>query len=163
LTGKRVREVEHDRVLFEDLSTLECEMVIWTAGIKAPPFVESLDLPKQRCWLLADPFLRSRGREDIFVIGDCAWIEVEGKVATKTGIEAERQAKHAARNLNRLARGKSLLPYSVLASPDNRVAMISTGCGCALCVYGNSCLPVPSRPMYLLKRWIDKAIANRYK
>jgi len=163
LTGKRVQEVEEDRVLFDDRSSLECEMVIWTAGIKAPPFVDSLSLPKHKCWLLADPYLRSKGSEDIFVIGDNAWVEVKGEVATKTGIEAERQAKHAAKNLNRMARGKSPLPYSILASMDNQVAMISTGCGCAICVYGNSCLPVPAKPMYLLKRWIDKAIANRYK
>ena len=40
-------------------------------------------------------------------------IEIDGKLATKTGMEAEIQAKHTARNLARVAKGDALKPYSI--------------------------------------------------
>ncbi len=161
LTGTAVKEVRPDSIVFGDGSSLDCDMAIWTTGIKPPALVEGLDLPKERGWILVDPYLRAK--DEIFALGDCAWIRVEDKLATKTGIEAERQAKHMADNLSRMVRHHPLVPYSVLASTDNPMALISTGCGQAVGVYGGLCVSMPSWLIHSLKSWIDKSIVKRYK
>jgi len=163
LTSKRVDEVANGQLIFSEGNPLECEMIIWTAGIKPPAFVNKLDFPKKYGWILTDPYLRVEGREDVFAIGDNAWIEVGENLATKTGMEAEYQAKHTARNLARMARGEELRPYSVKASTGSPAALISTGCRCAVGVYGNLCIHIPAKLIYTLKSWIDKSFVNRFK
>jgi len=163
LTNKRVESIRDDGVTFADGGSLDCEMTIWTAGIRPAPLIESLDLPKKSGWLLCDQYLRVQGHEDIFAIGDCAWIEIGGKLATKTGMEAEIQAKHTARNLARVAKGEDLKPYSIRASTDSPVALITTGCSCAVGIYGDLCVPIPKRIIYTFKSWIDKSFVKRFK
>jgi NADH dehydrogenase len=161
LTSSTVSKVGHEMVTFFDGTSMDCDMAIWTTGIKPPELVESLDLPKHLGWLQTDPYLRVR--DDIFALGDNAWIEVNGRVATKTGLEAERQARHMCQNLTRMVDELPLNPYNVLASTDTPIALISTGSSCAVGVYGGLCLAMPSRLLHALKMWIDKSIANRYK
>jgi len=57
----------------------------------------------------------------------------------------------------------TLNPYNILASTDTPIALISTGRGCAVGVYGGLCLAMPSTLLHALKIWIDKSIANNYK
>jgi NADH dehydrogenase FAD-containing subunit len=163
LTSAEVREVKEDCILFADSSgtCLDCDMAIWTAGVKPSSFIEGLSLPKKKGWILADPYLLAR--DDVFAVGDCAWIEIDGRLATKTGLEAERQAKHVARNLTHLAEGRSLERYSVRASTDSQVALISLGCDCAVGVVGKMCIGAPTRLIYSLKSWIDKSFIKRFK
>jgi NADH dehydrogenase len=161
LTNAMVSKVEPGSITFSDGSSLDCDMSIWTTGIKPPAFVEAMDLPKKKGWILVDEYFRAV--PSIYAIGDCAWIEIDGKLATKTGIEAERQGKHVAKNMIRLSRNEPKIPYSIIASTDNPVALISTGNDCALGIYGKTCLPIPSRVVRAMKIWIDKSIINRYK
>ncbi len=163
LTNRQVRSIREGGVTFADGSSLDCEMTIWTAGIRPAPLIEDLDLPKRSGWLLCDQYLRVQGRQDVFAIGDCAWIEIGGRLATKTGMEAEIQAKHTARNLARVAKGTDLKPYSIRASTDSPVALITTGCGCAVGIYGDLCVPIPKRIIYTFKSWIDKSFVRRFK
>jgi len=163
LTRKQVESIGEAGVTFADGSSLDCDMTTWTAGIKPAPLIENLDLPKRSGWLSCDQYLRVQGREDVFAIGDCAWIEIGGKLATKTGMEAEIQAKHTARNLARIAKGTNLKPYSIRASTDSPVALISTGCSCAVGIYGDLCVPIPKRIIYTFKSWIDKSFVKRFK
>jgi NADH dehydrogenase FAD-containing subunit len=51
---------------------------------------------KKNGWILVDSHLNASG--NVFAIGDSAWIEIDGKLATKTGLEAEPQAKYLARH-----------------------------------------------------------------
>jgi NADH dehydrogenase len=161
LTSTEVSEVKKDGIVFADGSSLDCDMAIWTAGVKPSPFIEGLDLPKKKGWILVDDFLRAR--DCIFAIGDCAWIEVDGKLATKTGLEAERQAKFLADNLTRAAEEKPMERYSVRASTDTQMALISLGCDCAVGVVGKTCIGVPKRLIHSIKSWIDKSFIKRFK
>lgn len=161
LTSTTVCEVREDCIMFADGTCLDCDMAIWTAGVKPSQFVQYLDLPKKNGWILVDPFLQASN--NIFAIGDGAWVEVDGKLATKTGLEAERQAKHTAHNLNRLAEGKSPERYTVRASTDGQVALISLGSDCAVGVVGKMCIGAPTRLIYSLKSWIDKSFIKRFK
>jgi len=161
LTCSTVSKVGQEMVTFSDGNSMDYDMAIWTAGIKPSELVESLDLPKHQGWLQTDPYLRVR--DEIFALGDNAWIEIDGRVATQTGIEAERQARHMCRNLTQMVNRLPLNPYNILASTDTPIALISTGRGCAVGVYGGLCLAMPSTLLHALKIWIDKSIANRYK
>ena len=163
LTSTKVGEVKKDCIMFEDSSgtCLDCDMAIWTAGVKPSSFLQGLDLPKKSGWILVDDYLRAG--DNIFAIGDAAWVEIDGKLATKTGLEAERQAKHTARNLIRLAEGKSLEKYAVRASTDSQVALISLGADCAVGVMGKVCIGAPTRLIFSLKSWIDKSFIKRFK
>ena len=161
LTSTTVSKVGQEMVTFSDGNSIDCDMAIWTTGIKPSDFIESLDLPKHQGWLQTDPYLRVR--DEIFALGDNAWIEIDGRMATQTGIEAERQARHMCRNLTQMVDKLPLKPYNILASTDTPIALISTGKGCAVGVYGGLCLAMPTRLLHALKMWIDKSIANRYK
>ena len=114
LTSTQVAEVKEDRIIFTDNSSLDCDMAIWTAGIKPTPFIQGLDLPKKNGWILVDEHLNAKG--NVFAIGDCAWVEIDGKLATKTGLEAERQAKYLAGHFRNMIRGRAFERYSVRAS-----------------------------------------------
>lgn len=161
LTSHQVCEVKEDCILFADGVCLDCDMAIWTAGIKPPEFVQNLSFPKKNSWILVGPHLLAK--DGVFAMGDCAWVEVDDKLATKTAVEAERQAKHTARSLTRLAEGKSLERYSVRASTDSQVALISLGCDCAVGVVGKMCIGAPTRLIYSLKSWIDRSFIRRFK
>lgn len=161
LTSTQVAEVKEDCIMFTDNTCLDCDMAIWTAGVKPSQFIEDLDLPKRRGWLLVDPHLNVSS--NLFAIGDCAWVEIDGRLATKTGLEAERQAKYLARHLSYLIRGRGLERYSVRASTDSQVALISLGSDCAVGVVGKTCIGVPTRLIYSLKSWIDKSFIKRFK
>jgi NADH dehydrogenase len=161
LTSTQICEVKEDCILFGDGTCLDCDMAIWTAGVKPSQFVQDLQLPKKNGWILVNPYLVAR--DNIFAIGDCAWVEIDIKLATKTGLEAERQAKHIARSLTRLAEGKPAERYSVRASTDSQVALISLGCDCAVGVVGKMCIGAPTRLIYSLKSWIDKSFIKRFK
>jgi NADH dehydrogenase len=161
LTSAVVSEVLEERIVFADGSSLDCDMAIWTAGMKPPEFIQGLKLQKKNGWVLVDPHLMAS--DEIFAIGDCAFVEIDGSLATKTALEAERQAKHAAKNLTRLVEGRALERYSVRASTDSQVALISLGCDCAVGVYGKMCIGAPTRLIYSLKSWIDKSFIKRFK
>jgi len=161
LTSVQVREVKPDCILFSDDVCLDCDMAIWTAGLKPPKFLENLAYPKNQGWIWVDNYLRASS--DVFAIGDSAWVEIDNKLATKTGIEAERQAHHTARNLSRIAEGKFLEKYLMRASTDSQVALISLGCDCAVGVYGKMSIGAPTKLIYSLKSWIDKSFIRRFR
>jgi len=164
LVSMRVQEICDDSILFSDGESLECDMAIWTGGIKPCEFVQGLTLPKWKDeWILTNDGLRAS--DDIFVIGDSAWISIDGKVASKTAAEAEHQAKHMARNLKRLAEDREPLRYPILASTDAdaQVALISIGREHAVGVYGGMCITMSTKLIYALKYWIDKSFINRFK
>ncbi len=162
LTSKRVNEIRDECIVFSDGSTLDCDMAFWTAGIKPSDFVSNLDLHKKGGeWILTNSSLQASG--NVFAIGDCAWVEIDGKIASKTAVEAEHQAAHMARNLKNWAEGRPLMNYSIVAPTDAPVALISIGCNSAVGVYGSICLAMPTRLIHALKGWIDKSFVRRYK
>ena len=53
LTSTIVEEVKKDCISFkDDIGTcLDCDMAIWTAGVKPSQFVQKIDLPKKNGWI----------------------------------------------------------------------------------------------------------------
>lgn len=74
LTGQPVSEVRTGSLIMKDGTELPSEMTIWAAGIKAPPFLATLDgLEANRTnQLVVQQTLQTTQDTSIFAFGDCA-------------------------------------------------------------------------------------------
>ncbi len=147
-TSTAVLKVEGDGVI-TNKGKVYGDIVIWCAGLRPSTFVENLDVPKEKGWIRVDPFLRANG---YFAIGDCAHVEVDGRIATKTALEAELQAKHVAENLKRMLKGEKPKAYRIRSSVDEPIAMIMLAKGRAILVYRGRMLSRPMKLIYRLKK-----------
>ncbi len=152
--GERVLEVGRDGVL-TDKGFAEGDLSIWCAGMKAPDIVDRLNVPKFLGWVAVDEYL-SCG--DIFAIGDCAHVRIGDEVATKTVLEARRQARHVADNIKRALRGGGLRAYRIMSSVKRPIAMITLGRGRAVMVYRGRLIRIPMSLAYRIK----KIAVNRF-
>lgn len=94
-TGKHVKEVRKDGVMIGD-EFLATENVIWTAGVKASPAGEWLHAEadhRGRVKVQAD--LTVAGHDNIFVIGDTALVEQNGKPLPGLAPVAMQEADYA--------------------------------------------------------------------
>jgi NADH:ubiquinone reductase (H+-translocating) len=73
-TGARVSEVMADGVRLADGSVIPSELVVWSAGVKAPDFLAGIGgLETNRInQLVVKPTLQTTRDESVFAIGDCA-------------------------------------------------------------------------------------------
>ncbi len=148
-TSTAVVGVDDEGVLTKD-GRIHCDLVMWCAGLKPSEFVRSLNVPKERGWVKVDGTLKANG---FFAFGDCAHVEVNGKVATKTALEARSQAKHSAENLRRMIRGERTLPYRIRSSVDRPIAMIMLARGRAIMIYRGLVITKPMGLIYRMKKW----------
>jgi len=73
-TGARVAEVLPDGVRLADGEMIPSELVVWSAGVKAPDFLREIDgLETSRInQLVVKQTLQTSRDDDIFALGDCA-------------------------------------------------------------------------------------------
>ena len=115
MTGARVSEVRADGVMLASGAFVPAELVVWSAGVKAPDFLHDIDgLETNRANQLAVlPTLQTTRDPAIFAIGDCAACPRPG-VPTPVPPRAQaahQEASHMLRQLHRLLDGRPLLPY----------------------------------------------------
>jgi NADH dehydrogenase len=81
--------------------TLPTNTVVWTAGVAPAPVLKDLNLPlEERGRVPVDEFLRVRGLDSVWAIGDCAAVpDPHGGIAPPTAQHAVRQGPVAARNI----------------------------------------------------------------
>jgi NADH dehydrogenase len=113
----RVESLANGNVVLSDGSRFAADTVVWTAGVRPNPLLESSDLPlddikRVRC--SAD--LRILDVEDAWAAGDCAAVpdltkDAEGAMCGPTAQHAVRQAKRLGDNIARSLRGKSPRDY----------------------------------------------------
>ena len=114
-TSARVAEVVPNGVRLADGRTIDAELVVWAAGIKAPDFLEDIaGLESNRInQLVVRPTLQTTRDERIFALGDCAacpWPEKNAIVPPRAQA-AHQQASHMLGQIDRLLAGKPLRPY----------------------------------------------------
>ncbi len=74
--------------------------VLWTAGVKASPIAESLGVPLDRAGrVIVNNDLTVSGDDRVYVIGDLARFEQDGRVLPGMAPVAIQQGAHAARNV----------------------------------------------------------------
>ena len=86
--------------------------LVWTAGVRAVEWLRTLgvDLSKQGR-VIVTPTLQIPGHPEVFVIGDAAHVEQDGKPLPMVAPAAMQQGDSVAANVGRLTRGEALQPF----------------------------------------------------
>ncbi len=114
-TGARVERVTPEGVRLAGGEEIPTELVVWSAGVKAPDFLKTVgDLEVNRInQLVVTPTLQTTRDPDIFAIGDCASCPLphgEGKVPPRAQA-AHQQASHMVRQIEARLAGRALRDY----------------------------------------------------
>ena len=98
-----LESVDADGAVLSDGTRFETHTLVWTAGVKAHPFLAQLRLPlDDRGRVVVGPTLQVEGRENVWALGDCARVPNEatpGQPDPPTCQHALRQARRLTRNL----------------------------------------------------------------
>jgi NADH dehydrogenase len=110
-TSSRVTGVDAGGVTIAG-ERLEARTVIWAAGVAASPVGRSLGVPLDRSGRVpVRPDLRVPGHEEVFVVGDLAAVDSNGKRVPGVSPAAMQQGRQAAANIRRLLRGEPTRPF----------------------------------------------------
>jgi NADH dehydrogenase len=98
-----LESAEAGAVTLSDGSQIPTHTLVWTAGVRAHPFLAELGLPlDDRGRVIVNETLRVDGRENVWALGDCAGVPnaaTPGRIDPPTSQHALRQARRLARNL----------------------------------------------------------------
>ena len=110
-TGHPVTQITPEGVTVAG-AFIPARTVLWAAGVAASPLVRSLDVPLDGAGRVhVTPTLTLPGRENLFVIGDLASFEQDGRPVPGVAPAAIQQGRHAATNILRAVAGQPLLPF----------------------------------------------------
>ncbi len=109
MLGEIVEKVEPTRVTLKSGKVLPAHTLVWGAGLRANPIVESLGIELQRGKRIAvGPELALEDHPNVFVVGDVAWITdtKTDQVLPQLGSVALQAGERAGENIARLVDGK---------------------------------------------------------
>ncbi|MGH9157345.1 MAG: NAD(P)/FAD-dependent oxidoreductase [Acidimicrobiales bacterium] len=113
--GTRVAGASADAVLLQGGDTLATHTLVWTAGSRPHPLLESVPGEKGRGGsLLVEATLEVRGLERVWAVGDCAQIpdpERDGAPYPPTAQHALREGRAVADNVAAVLRGGAPAPF----------------------------------------------------
>jgi len=110
-TGARVTGIDASGVNLGQ-ERIVARTVVWAAGVAASPLPKALGVPLDRAGRVrVDPDLTIPGRDDVFVIGDLAAIEQDGKPVPGVAPAAIQMGRHVARNIRRVIAGQPREPF----------------------------------------------------
>jgi NADH:ubiquinone reductase (H+-translocating) len=96
LTGARVEHIDQQGVVVAG-QRIEAATVLWTAGVRPPPVVKDLAAAEDRAGrILVGPDLRVPGRPEVFVVGDAAGLDQDGRPLPGVAQVAIQQGRYAA-------------------------------------------------------------------
>ncbi|AHJ63549.1 NADH dehydrogenase [Granulibacter bethesdensis] len=115
MTNCRVAEVREDGVQLSSGTFLPAELVVWSAGVKAPDFLRDIDgLETNRAnQLVVEQTLQTTRDPNIFAFGDCAACPLDetGRLVPPRAQAAHQQASHMVGQIKRRMAGEALKPY----------------------------------------------------
>lgn len=107
-----VNEVKKDAVVLKDDGELSTATVVWTAGVRGVPEVQSWGLPVAKSGRVAiEPTLQVTGHPEIYVIGDLAFIEEDGNPLPMVAPVAIQQGSFVSKNIKFQLQGKPLQTF----------------------------------------------------
>jgi NADH dehydrogenase len=115
-----VSEITATAVRLKDGTVIPAETVIWTAGVRGAGAPLALDSGQVHAWGLPTarngqipvlPTLQVRDHPEIYVVGDLARVEEDGKPLPMIAPVAIQQGTQAARNIGRQLAGQDPLPF----------------------------------------------------
>jgi NADH dehydrogenase len=110
-TGTRVTRIDSEGVAMGE-EFLRARTVIWAAGVQPNPLNKELggELDKSGRIKVQDD-LSLPGHPEVFVVGDQAWVEQNGKPLPGLAPVAMQEGRHAAKNILRAAKGQPTIPF----------------------------------------------------
>lgn len=146
--GQFITKVDKNFVTLGNESTIHFDIFMFTAGIIVNNFLKNIEVnPKNQ--LIVDEYLRIKGLEREFVVGDIAEIrDKKGNFLPPTAQVAKQNAKSVAQNIMRLEKNQKLKS----AQDSLRGVMIALGGKEAVGVIGN--FKVSGYLAYLLKKFV---------
>ncbi len=113
-TNARVTSVDERGVQIGD-ERIPARTLVWAAGVAASPLARSLGVPLDRAGrVLVRPELTPPGLDDVYVIGDLAAVEQDGRLVPGVCPAAIQAGRHAAANVRRRLRGEPNAPFRYL-------------------------------------------------
>jgi NADH dehydrogenase len=109
-----ITEVERDHVMLNKTERVDCDLLIWTGGVRSCRLPLDTDLERdKKDRTMVEPALNLRKFGNVFIAGDvaCFMDPVSKKPVPQTAQEAIHQGKYVAKNVYRLIKNKPLLPY----------------------------------------------------
>jgi NADH dehydrogenase len=114
-TSARVTEVRPDGVMLASGDFIPSELVVWSAGVRGPDVLKDLDglEASPSCQLVVRPTLQATRDDNIFAIGDCAWLVPEGETRPipPRAQAAHQQASHLLRQIRNRLEGRPVEPF----------------------------------------------------
>lgn len=113
-TGSVVTRIEDDAVYIGD-ERIEAGTTFWAAGNAASPLGKILGAPVDRAGRVkVERDLSVPGCADVFVVGDLAYFDQDGRVVPGVAPAAMQQGRHAARNIMRRLKSDETKPFRYL-------------------------------------------------
>lgn len=135
-TGSRVVHIDETCVRyanFDGEQSLATRTVIWSAGVAASPLGKKLGVPLDRAGRVAvSPELNIAGHEEVYVIGDLAAAQSDGKPVPGVSPAAKQMGRVAARNIKHRIAGQApeafvYQDYGSLATIGRKAAIAMVG------------------------------------
>ena len=105
-SGATLESASADEVVLGDGTRIATRTLVWTAGVTPNPLVRNWGLPlDERGRVEVDGFLRVRGQEHVWALGDCARVP-----NTRAALPDPPTCQHALRQARRLAKNLSGKP-----------------------------------------------------
>jgi NADH dehydrogenase len=98
--GTTLESISNEEAVLGNGTHIPTRTLVWTAGVRANPLLREIDVPlDHRGRVEVDEFLRVRGREDVWSLGDCARVP-----NTRSAEPDPPTCQHALRQARRLAK-----------------------------------------------------------
>jgi NADH:quinone reductase (non-electrogenic) len=114
IKGARVADYDGSTVELSNGMRIRATTLVWTAGVKASPVIESLDCRKERGRVLVNEYLQVLGLTGVWAAGDCAAVPASkaGEFYPPTAQHGLREAIVAAKNIEAKIAGRALKPFA---------------------------------------------------
>ena len=111
---KNITEIKKSTIHFNDQTSLQSNITIWTAGTKLPEFLDSIHANNMSTGIDVNSYLQCEKFENIFIAGDSASLP---KPVAKQASNAIDMGLHAANNINRFCLEKTLSSFTAHKKP----------------------------------------------
>ncbi|HVI59723.1 MAG TPA: NAD(P)/FAD-dependent oxidoreductase [Luteimonas sp.] len=131
-TGTPVEAIDGDGVLLGG-ERIAARTVLWAAGVAASPLARSLGVPLDRAGRVpVQPDLSAPGLADVFVAGDLASVQQDGRSVPGVAPAAKQMGNHVAAAIRARLDGRALAPfryrdYGNLATIGRMAAVVHLG------------------------------------
>lgn len=115
--GSAIKEcTPNSFIIGDDNEEIKAGTIVWTGGVTGSSVLTESGFEIERGKVMVEPDLRAPGYENIFVLGDCAWVmdEEAGRPYPPTAQAALQQGETCARNIRALLRGEPLEKFEFI-------------------------------------------------